>query len=644
MTAQALARDDLGALFDALRAEGYRVVGPTLRDDAIVLADLRGPEDLPAGWTVRQGPGTYRVERRDDEALFGFAVGQHSWKGFLFPSRERLVEMRREDGALEHRPAARDAAPLAFLGVRGCDLAAIEVQDRTFMRGRHVDPGYDARRRAAFVVAVDCLEAGDLCFCASMGTGPGVERGFDLRLTELGPRFLVAVGSARGASVAARLPLRAAPAGDERRRRDGLDDARAHMGRTMQADDLPGLLFGNLDHPRWDDVAARCLACANCTLVCPTCFCFSVETVSDLSGTEARRDRAWDSCFTVQHGQIHGATFRPRIKDRYRQWLTHKLGAWVSQFGVSGCTGCGRCIAWCPVGIDLTEEVAAIRATSRPAVAMPPPPAPAPAVREPMVPATARVTAVRRETDDVVTLRIAHEIAFRPGQFHMLGLPAIGEVPISIAGGDGRSVDHTIRAVGAVSGALAALEPGHALGIRGPFGSAWPLEACVGRPVVVVAGGVGLAPLRAALDTMAARPLDYPSVRLLYGARTPADLLFTDDLQRWAADPRFAVRVTVDHAGADWRGDVGVVTRLITDVPPDAVALVCGPEMMMGFSVRALCAAGLPAERAYVSMERNMACAVAHCGRCQLGPYFVCRDGPVFRFDRIARLFDQEGF
>jgi formate hydrogenlyase subunit 6/NADH:ubiquinone oxidoreductase subunit I len=239
------------------------------------------------------------------------------------------------------------------------------VQDRVFLQGEYRDPTYQARRKKIFVVAVNCGQAGGTCFCVSMNTGPQVTFGFDLALTEVLENgrhyFVVEVGSEPGAEVLGEVPFREAGVVEIEAAADIVARTATQMGRSMDTTDIKELLYRNYEHPRWDDVAARCLTCANCTMVCPTCFCTTVEDVTDLTGERAERWRKWDSCFTMDFSYIHGGSIRSSARARYRQWMTHKLATWIDQFGTSGCVGCGRCITWCPVGIDITEEVRAIR-------------------------------------------------------------------------------------------------------------------------------------------------------------------------------------------------------------------------------------------------------------------------------------------
>ncbi|HEV8151396.1 MAG TPA: 4Fe-4S dicluster domain-containing protein [Solirubrobacteraceae bacterium] len=360
-------RPGLDELLGALRRRGYTVIGPQVRSGSIVYDELRGTDELPAGWVDEQEGGTFRLRDRGDGALFAHAVGHDSLKRFLFPPVLTVWRARRDPGGGLAVEAPGPPPRYAFVGVRSCDLHAVAIQDRVFLGDRFVDEDYEARRRDALFIAVNCSRAGGTCFCASMGTGPRVSGGHDLALTEIvddgGHRFLVEVGSQRGAELLADVPARPADGGEQAAAEAAVERTRASMGRTLDTTDIRELLQANADHPRWDEVADRCLSCGNCTMVCPTCFCSSAEDTTDLAGDEAVHTRVWDSCFTLEHSYVHGGSVRRSGRSRYRQWMTHKLSTWIDQFGTSGCVGCGRCITWCPVAIDITEETAAIRAT-----------------------------------------------------------------------------------------------------------------------------------------------------------------------------------------------------------------------------------------------------------------------------------------
>lgn len=354
----------LDDLISALAHAGYEVIGPRKQDDAIVYDTLRSAGDLPVGYADEQDGGKYRLVKGRDGVYFDYVVGPQSWKRFLFPPHQKICQMRKQGKAFRIVEETAGPPRYAFFGVRACEIAAMRVQDKVFDNGTFADPGYLSKRNAAFIVAVNCGRAGGTCFCASMNTGPRAQGGFDLALTEIVDRkrhvFLIEAGSARGSQILAKIPHRAATGEDTAAALAATDRAVKGMGRTM-VEDVGPLLKRNLEHSRWNEVAKRCLTCANCTMVCPTCFCSTVEDVTDLSGSNAERWRRWDSCFTMDFSYIHGGAVRRETSSRYRQWMTHKLSSWFEQFGTSGCVGCGRCITWCPVGIDITEEARAIR-------------------------------------------------------------------------------------------------------------------------------------------------------------------------------------------------------------------------------------------------------------------------------------------
>jgi formate hydrogenlyase subunit 6/NADH:ubiquinone oxidoreductase subunit I len=361
-----LDKSGLAALLEALTHRGYNVIGPVARDGAILLDQVQSLDDLPAGYIDEQSPGHYRLTLQQGQALFAYGVGPQSWKKYLHPAEVKLWSAERQDGTFRIlNNEIPPKQPLAFFGVRPCDLAAITIQDRVLTRHRYHDPIYCGRRKGAFLVVVQCTQAASTCFCASLGSGPRAKGGFDLALTELindeAHRFVVHSGTKRGAKLLAE--LQAVPATQDllQQETEALEAAAHQQVRKLNTDGIKELLYRSFDDPRWEKIAGRCLTCANCTSVCPTCFCTTVEDANNLTVDHAERWRRWDSCFTLTFSYIHGGSVRASATARYRQWVTHKFAAWIDQFETLGCVGCGRCITWCPVGIDVTEGIQALR-------------------------------------------------------------------------------------------------------------------------------------------------------------------------------------------------------------------------------------------------------------------------------------------
>jgi sulfhydrogenase subunit beta (sulfur reductase) len=355
-----LPKPALQGLIDRLREWGYEVTGPRVSDGAVTLGEVTSLADLPAGVRDVQEPGKYRLAMVEDAGYFDHVVGPHSLKPFLFPPRTTVLEVLRVRDGWQANVPESPRPKRAVIGVRSCDLHALAIQDRVFLGGSHKDPEYAARREGLFLVAVNCSRSAPTCFCVSMNTGPAVTDGADVILTELADGFVVRVGTEQGGKALAGLGSRECTQ-EERTAAEAVPKrAAAQQTRRLNLATVHDTLMNNLEHPRWNDVANRCLSCANCTMVCPTCFCSTVNEVTDLAGEKTTRERVWESCFNEEHSWTGGGAVHPTTKTRYRQWLTHKLATWIDQFGSSGCVGCGRCITWCPVGIDLTEEVAAM--------------------------------------------------------------------------------------------------------------------------------------------------------------------------------------------------------------------------------------------------------------------------------------------
>lgn len=362
--------DQLQSLIDSLRTRGYRTVGPVIRDCSVIYDEIEHAEQLPLGVADEQEAGFYRVKKRKEAGYFTYVVGAQSWKKYLIPPRYTLWKAAQENGEMKLLADEPTEIPrYAFFGVRPCEIAAIAIQDRVYQDGPYVENLYKERRSAIAVIAVNCAHPGGTCFCVSMNTGPEVNSGFDLALTELQDSarhiFVATTGSPLGVDIVKSLKLDAATPADVADEASVIKRASAKMGRKIDTSHIKELLQRNDEHPRWTDVGNRCMNCSNCTMVCPTCFCMTVEDTTDITGKTAERTRRWDSCFTIEFSHIHGGAVRTSASARYRHWMTHKLASWQDQFGVSGCVGCGRCITWCPVGIDITEEAAAIRASSR---------------------------------------------------------------------------------------------------------------------------------------------------------------------------------------------------------------------------------------------------------------------------------------
>jgi len=361
MTAkQFLARQDFKSLLQALKAEAYSIIAPQVRDNAIVYEKIENISQLPRGILDIQAPGSYKLENEESERWFAWANGPQALKPLLFSPEEVLWSAELQDNKLAFKECAPDDKSVAVIGVRACDLAALDLQDKHFLQKEYSDAHYQKRRENILLIAVNCSHPADTCFCVSTGDGPFVSAGYDIVLTELEEGFLINPGSDKGSNICDQLPLCEATDQQTQQSFQQLENAINRQQRKLPNANLAKLLPDQLEHKQWDDIALRCLSCGNCTAVCPSCFCHSELDEQTLDGLSTQHIRQWDSCFNLDHSYIHGITIRAESKTRYRQWLTHKFAYWVEQYGRSGCVGCGRCITWCPVGIDVVQELKTI--------------------------------------------------------------------------------------------------------------------------------------------------------------------------------------------------------------------------------------------------------------------------------------------
>jgi len=369
-----LGPEHLGRLIALLAEQGYEVIGPRKEGAAIRWGPVGSVDELPAETGCETKPGHYRLKERPGPERFAWGPSPDSVKRWLHAPETRIAAAHKDNGngafhVLHDEPKAQKTA---FIGLRPCDVAALERLDRVFLEDKFIEEHYAARRREALIIAVNCTESLETCFCVSMECGPRAARGFDVALTEHvnesapgGIEYLAEAGTAKGGHLVEALGAPKAEAPFVAECREKCKQAGAAQRRKVDWRSAPTVMLRVFEHPRWEDTARRCLACANCTLSCPTCFCINTLETTSLDGTQGERKRVWDSCFTQSFTYIHGGSVRASVKSRYRQWLGHKLAWWQQQFGTAGCTGCGRCVTWCPTGIDITEEFAELAGSAQ---------------------------------------------------------------------------------------------------------------------------------------------------------------------------------------------------------------------------------------------------------------------------------------
>ena len=600
------------------------------------------------GVKSRHGKYVYDRIASFEELCLDYDVTVMSPTKYLLPAKETLLRFKIGDEP-EVEPVI-EASPRAIIGVHPYDIKAIELLDEAFMT-TNPDPNYIARRQNTIIIGADCLNPSPKSFAPSMGTYL-TEAGFDLLLTNIGADYMITVGSEKGADLLAKYAQVREPSGDEVAKQKAVRDealAKYELSLNVPRERLPKLLEESYDDPYWESRSETCLSCGSCVMVCPTCFCFDVQDEVVLNLKDGERLRQWDGCVLVDFAKVAtGENFRHDKASRFRHRIYRKGKYILERYGKVGCVGCGRCATACLAEIAspleafnaIAESVQAKEAAMRTIREVKP-------ETELYAPRLAEVVKIDELTpnEKVFEFRFkdGKELGHRPGQFVEVSIMGTGESPISVSSSptkDG-TFQLAVRNVGNVTNALHALERGAMVGIRGPFGNGFPLEALDGRDVLLIAGGIGLFPLRSLVQYILDRRSSFGKVILLFGARSPAERLFLDELDLWSRSPEIEFQETVDKGDESWKGNVGVITTLIPKVdidPGKTMAVVVGPPIMYRFVIGELKKKGLADENIILSLERRMKCGVGKCGHCQINGVYVCQEGPVFTLAQLRNL------
>jgi sulfite reductase subunit B len=567
---------------------------------------------------------------------------------YLLPARETMLKFM--IGAEPNVEPVIAAIPRAIIGVHPCDIKAIELLDEVFL-ATNPDANYSALRQNTLIIGIDCLNPSPKSFAPSMGTHLA-ETGFDLLLTDIGTNYVVTVGSEKGAELLANYSQIREPTSDEIAKQRMVRDlalTKYQIALDVSWARLPKLLEESYDDPYWESRGKSCLGCGSCVMVCPTCFCFDVQDEISLNLKEGERTRHWDGCMLVDFARVAtGENFRHDKASRLRHRIFRKGKYILERYGMVGCVGCGRCATACLADIAspleafnaIAESVLIKKAATRII-------RDSRAATELYLPRLAELVKVEELTPKEKLFEFKFKdgksLGQRPGQFVEVSIMGIGEAPISISSSPTRdgTFQLAIRNVGNVTKALHGLKKGATIGVRGPFGNGFPLEALEGKDILLIAGGIGLFPLRSLVQYIVDRRGSFGRVILLFGARSPAERLFLDELAIWSKSPEIEFHETVDRGDQSWKGNVGVITTLIPKVQIDTqktMAVVVGPPIMYRFVIGELKKKGLSDENIVLSLERRMKCGVGKCGHCQINGVYVCQDGPVFTLAQLRNL------
>ncbi|MDO9333744.1 MAG: 4Fe-4S dicluster domain-containing protein [Dehalococcoidales bacterium] len=600
------------------------------------------------GVKAKRGKYVYDSISSANELALNYDVTVLPPTAYLFPPRETILKFKLGDGS-KSEPVTNNT-PRAIIGVHPYDIKAIEMLDEAFIT-TNPDPNYIARRQNSLIIGVDNLNPSPKSFAPSMGTHTA-ENGFDLMLTDLGTKYMVTIGSKKGADLLRKYAQISQPTADDiAKQKAVLDEAQAkyQLHLDVPRERLPKLLEDSYDDAYWQSRSETCLSCGSCVMVCPTCFCFDVQDDVALNLKEGQRTRQWDGCMLVDFAKVAtGENFRHDKASRFRHRIYRKGKYVIERYGRMGCVGCGRCAIACLAEIAspleafnaIAESVRAKQAAQRILREARPEselyaPRPAQLVRVEQLAAKEKVFEMK--------FLDGKELGHQPGQFVSVSILGIGESPFGVATSPTRtgSFEFAVRNVGSVTNAIHNLQKGAVVGIRGPFGNGFNVKALEGKDILFIAGGIGLFPVRSLIQYVMDRRKQFGRAIVLFGARTPAERLFVDELAAWKNNPDLEFYETVDRGTPDWTGNVGVITTLIPKVqidPRKTMAIVVGPPIMYRFVIVELKKKDLPDENIIMSLERRMKCGVGKCGHCQINGVYVCQEGPVFSLAQLRNL------
>jgi NAD(P)H-flavin reductase/formate hydrogenlyase subunit 6/NADH:ubiquinone oxidoreductase subunit I len=659
-----LAREMVEQWPSVLLSAGWRVLAPMAADGAVEYRELSAQSARPTG--------------------LGQGLPRQSPKSSWFPRSEPVLKFHRRDREWTLADVPMEFPPVAVFGARPCDAAAPEILAPLFGWDFH-DPFFEQRLKKLAFIVLACREPADAaCFCTSVGVDPAGEHSGDVVLTELPDGAF----AAEAHTDTGRKLLASLSATDERVDLTALrQEIRGKVPVRFQTPALAEGLRRRFSDPLWERAARSCLACGTCAFVCPTCHCFDLQ--DEVRGHEGVRQKNWDACaFPLFTLHTSGHNPRPDQPSRWRQRLSHKFSYYPEKFGRVLCTGCGRCIRLCPAGMDLLADLSDLSRELPPAAAPKPHPAGGGVPGIPARTASAspniyrpylmRVAAVRDETPDVRTMRLEFvdpaegaAFDFRVGQFGLYNALGEGESTFCIASSSTRKgyLECTFRQAGRVTQALRRLNAGDLMGFRGPYGNSFPVESWRGKDLLFIAGGIALPPMRSVIQYCLDHRPDYGDITIVYGARTWSDHVYKDELAEWEARPDVNLWLCVDWKGGPqglidapaeegWRplnlkspgesvldpkhrrytGFVPQMVEAARPSPANRVAVLCGPPVMIKFTLQSLQKLGYQSENVFTTLENRMKCGLGKCGRCNVGPVYVCKEGPVFTASQVAAL------